>query len=92
MMRAASPADLNLTHTEALDGLAGEGGPLSGMAAFDAAHLRSLSPPESGAAAYFADVAARFRRAESLLTDPAAKSRAHDRAAEAAALSDKAPR
>jgi hypothetical protein len=90
MMGAASPSELNLIHTEALDALADEGGPLSGMAAFDAAHLRSLSPPESGTAAYFAEVAARFRRAESLLTDPAAKARAHDRAAEAATLSDKA--
>ena len=34
------------SHTEALDALVAEGGPLAGMAAYDAAHLRALSPPE----------------------------------------------
>ena len=49
MMRAPTPAALDLRHTEALDALVAEGGPLAGMAAFDAAHLRALSPPRARA-------------------------------------------
>ncbi|MDB4938266.1 MAG: hypothetical protein JWP87_5238, partial [Labilithrix sp.] len=45
MMRAPTPAALDLRHTEALEALAAEGGPLAGLAAYDAAHLRALSPP-----------------------------------------------
>jgi len=83
MMSAPSPASLTLTHTEALDALAKEGGPLAGMAAYDAAHLRSLSPPDGDAApAHLRDVAARFRKAEGLLTDAAQKKRASERASE----------
>jgi len=90
MMRAPTPAALDLRHTEALDALVAEGGVLAGMAAFDAAHLHALSPVEGeGAAAYLKDVAARFRKAESLLADPAQKKAAAQRAvdAEAAATS-----
>jgi hypothetical protein len=83
MMRAPTPAALELQHTEALDALVHEGGPLAGMAAYDAAHLRALSPPEGDEAlAYLKDVAARFRKAESLLTDPAQKKAAAQRAVE----------
>lgn len=83
MMAAPSPAALELVHTEALDALAAEGGKLAGMAAFNAALLRALSPPEAGATSYFTDVAARFRRAAKLLeSNPTAKKRAEDRAAE----------
>ena len=85
MMTAASPAALHLNDTAALDALASEA-PLgiAGMAAFDAAHLRSLSTPEGDAAApYLADVAARFRRAAGLLEDPAQRKRAEERAADA---------
>ena len=57
-----------------------------GMAAFDAAHLRALAPVDgAGAAVYLEDVAARFRKAESLLTDPAQKKLAAQRAVEAEA-------
>lgn len=84
MMVAPSPSALGLGHTEALDALVAEGGNVAGMAAFDAAHLRSLSPPEGDAAgAYLGDVAARFRRAASLLEDPLQKKRAEERAADA---------
>jgi hypothetical protein len=69
-----------LEHTEALDALAAEG---NGMAAFDAAHLRSIGVPATAPAAWLRDVAARFRKAESLLTDPAQKKLAAERAAEA---------
>lgn len=81
MMSAATPAKLALSHTAALDALAAEGGPLAGMAAYDAAHLRALSPPEGDASAYFKDVAARFRKAAQLLSGEAkalAESRAGD--------------
>ena len=87
MMRAASPAALDLRHTEALDALVAENGPFAGYAAFDAAHIRALSPPEgSEAGPYFRDVAARFRKAEQLLTDADAKQRAHKRAEEIDAI------
>jgi hypothetical protein len=83
MMRAATPAALDLRHTEALDALVAEGGPLAGLAAYDAAHLRALAPPEGAdAAPYLKDVAARFRKAESLLSDPAQKKLAAQRATE----------
>jgi hypothetical protein len=87
MMRAPSAAALELRHTEALDVVASEGGPLAGWAAFDAAHLRSLSPPDGpDAGPYFRDVAARFRKAESLLGDPAKKKLAVKRAEEIDAI------
>jgi hypothetical protein len=92
MMRAPTPTALDLRETQALDLLVAEGGPLAGMAAFDAAHLRALAPIEgAGAGAYLKDVAARFRKAESLLTDPAQKKLAAQRAtdAEATAASTK---
>ncbi len=83
MMRAPTPSAFELQHTEALDVVASENGPYAGWAAFDAAHLRSLSPPEGAAAGpYFTDVAARFRKAETLLTDPAKKKLALQRAEE----------
>ena len=87
MMRAKTPADLDLRHTEALDALVTEGGPLAGMAAYDAAHLRALSPPEGAEAApYLRDVALRFRKAETLLTDPAQKKIAAQRGGEIDAI------
>ena len=87
MMRAPTPAALDLRHTEALDVLVTEGGPLAGMAAYDAAHLRALSPPEGAdASPYLRDVALRFRKAETLLGDPAQKKAAGQRAAEIDAI------
>jgi hypothetical protein len=84
MMRAPSRSALGLAHTEALDALAAQGGADAGIAAFDAAHLRSLCAPDGSAAGpYLREVAARFRRAESLLTDPTHKKLAASRAAEA---------
>ena len=91
MMRAANPAALELRHTEALDALVAEGGPLAGMAGFDAAHLRALSPVEGeGSAAYLKDVAARFRKAESLLEDAAQKRAAAQRAVDVEAIATSA--
>jgi hypothetical protein len=88
MMSAPSPAALGLTNTDALDALAAESSKLAGMAAFDAAYLRALSPPDGGpAVSYLADVAARFRKAAGLLEDADQKKRAEDRAANAEAAS-----
>jgi hypothetical protein len=90
MMRAPTPAALDLGHTEALDAYAAEGGPYAGLAAFDAAYLRALCPPQDDrTVAWLRDVAERFRTAASLLGDAdadtrrAAEGRARD--AEAAA-------
>jgi hypothetical protein len=86
MMETPASA-LRLGSTDALDALAAGTSPVAGFAAFDAAHLRSLSPPEGAAAGpFFGDVAARFRKASALLEDPAQKKRAEERAAEAESL------
>lgn len=88
MMAATSPAALGLTDTGALDALEREAPALAGMAAYDAAHLRSLSPPDGEAAGpYLADVAARFRKAAGLLADAGQKKLAEERAADAEAAS-----
>ena len=93
MMSATSPAAIGLTDTGALDALEREDPALAGMAAYDAAHLRSLSPPDGEAAgAYLADVAARFRKAAGLLEDAGQKKRAEERAADAEAASKAAGR
>lgn len=84
MMSAPSPAALGLDHVEALDALVAQGGPMAGMAAFDAAHLRSLSVPTGEpAAAYLRDVAARFDKSAELLGSPDEKRRAETRASDA---------
>ncbi|HVH45436.1 MAG TPA: hypothetical protein VM925_23945, partial [Labilithrix sp.] len=88
MMSASSPAALRLSNTDALDALALEAPQVAGLAVFDAAHLRSLSPPEGEAAGpYLADVGARFRKAAALLEDAGQKKRAEERAADAEAAS-----
>lgn len=87
MMRVESPSALDLRHTDALDVIAREKGLHAGRAAFDAAYLRALCPPEGAAAsAHFRDVAARFRNAAALLENGADKSKAEERAKEADAL------
>ncbi len=89
MMAAPSPSALGLDHVEALDAVVAEGGPTAGMAAFDAAHLRSLSVPEGeAAAAYLREVAARFKKSAPLLAEANDKKLAEQRAddAEAAAF------
>lgn len=88
MMRApsAAPSTRDVGHTETLDALVAEGGPLAGLAAYDAAHLRALSLPEGAAATpRLEDVAARFHHAERLLSDAAHQRLAAQRAADVAA-------
>lgn len=78
MMRAP----LALSQTEALDALASENAASAGAAAYDAAHLRSLATMGAPNATPLADVATRFENAAKLLTDPAQKQKATERAAE----------
>lgn len=88
-MNAATPADLNLLHTEALDMMAKEQRPNAGMAAFDAALLREIAPPVTGQREHFTDVAKRYEDAAKLLDggrQSAAKSRAEGARALAAAI------
>ncbi len=83
-----------LDRTEALDALAAEGGPSSGMAAFDAAHLRSLSVPEDDTAPdYLEDLARRFEKSAEMLRHPPHRARAVERArrAHAAATAARLP-
>ncbi len=88
MMLAPAPSALGLTHTEALDELAAGGGKNAGRAAYDAAYLRSLcAPDDATASAYLADVAARAKKASSLLTDPDQKKKADQLAADSDAAS-----
>lgn len=83
MMLAPSRDALDLTHTEALDAVAEENGIRAGMAAFDAAYLRSLCAPDgSGEVAYLRDVARRFHKAELLLSETTLKKRAAAHAVE----------
>ena len=76
---------IEITKTDALDALAIEGADNAGAAAYDAAHLRSLSTMGTSGATSLKDVAARFTQAANLLTDPAQKQKAADRAADARA-------
>lgn len=81
MMSAKAPADLNLGHVEALDALEGEHNRFAGEAAYDAALLLETAPPEKASASFFKGLAARYRKAEGLLTAADAKAKAHERAA-----------
>ncbi len=81
MMSAKTPADLNLGHVEALDALEGEHNRFAGEAAYDAALLLETAPPEKASASFFKGLAARYRKAEGLLSAADAKAKAHDRAA-----------
>ncbi len=56
------------------------------FAAFDAALIHQLAAPEGSGAAYWKDVADRYRRAASMLADPARKAEADERAKAAAEL------
>ncbi len=85
MMARRGPA-MGLDRTDALDALAAEGASTSGMAAYDAAHLRSLAvPDDDGAPEYLEDVAKRFEKSSQMLADPAQRSRALERARQARA-------
>lgn len=61
----------------ALDAVAQANGPYAGHAEFDAAYLRSLTPPENDPA-YWGDVGERFARAEKKLKTPAERALARE--------------
>ncbi len=81
MMRRAPLAALGLGEITALDWVARSkpASPYAGAAAFDAALIKQLSAPQGADAAYWTDVAARYREARGLLTGAAAQA-ADDRA------------
>lgn len=82
MMRKAPLALASMGKVGALDFIAQEKppGPSAGIAAFDAAILRQITAPEGASASYFREVAERFRQAAALLSAPAERSIAEERA------------
>lgn len=87
MVRNAPVPMLGMGDVKALDTLsnAQPKGPLAGMAAFDAAMIRHITAPIGADAAYFRNVASRYRNAASLLADPNHKKIAEERAKSAEA-------
>lgn len=83
MMLKAPTLSLGLGDTRALDAVASSASPHKALAAFDAAYLRELSPPEAATSAHFRDVAARYRAASAAATEPTLRDAA-DKAAKAA--------
>lgn len=82
MVRNAPVPMLGMGDVKALDAFssAQPKGALAGMAAFDAALIRHITAPIGADAAYFRDVAERYRNAASLLTDTNHKKLAEERA------------
>ena len=78
---------IEITRTDALDALATGNTDSAGAAAYDAAHLRSLSTMGTAGATSLKDIATRFTQAASLLTDQAQKKKATDRATDATSSS-----
>jgi hypothetical protein len=67
------PAELR--EVTELDALAKQKGPVAGLAEFDAAYLRGLSPPANDPA-FWKEQAARYQRAQKVLVDASAKQKA----------------
>jgi hypothetical protein len=88
MMRKAPLTSLGLGDVAALDAVSAKPeNPYAAIAAYDAAIVRELSPPEKADAAYFKDVARRFRDAAPKL--PASlKARAEEHAKAADAIAE----
>jgi hypothetical protein len=85
MMRKA-PSVLKSPETAALDAIAKAGNRNAGAAAFNAAVVHQLAAPEGAGAAYWSEVATRFKAAASLLSNPVERAAAEDRARAAEAL------
>jgi hypothetical protein len=86
MMRKA-PLAASKTDVRALDAIVRERrSPYVGIAAFDAALIKQITAPQGADAAYWKDVAARFKEAAGLLSDPKHKAAAEDRASAAAQI------
>jgi len=89
MMHAPSPAALHLGGVAELDALAAAPGTHTARAAFDAAALLAVAPPDGAGSAYFRDIARRYRAAAAGLdgsekTEAEARAKAADATAEAA--------
>ncbi|UQA55407.1 hypothetical protein [Polyangium aurulentum] len=93
MVRNAPVPMLGMGQVGDLDAIARapQKGPLAGAAAFDAALIKQITAPAGANAAYFLDVAARYREASKLLTDPAQRTLADDRARAAEATAKAIP-
>ncbi len=87
MVRNAPVPMLGMGDVKALDAFsaASAKNPLAALAAFDAALVLQVTAPISADAAYFRDVAKRYRDAAGLLSDKSQKSAAEDRAKSAEA-------
>lgn len=80
LMKAAGAPPRGFGDVRALDAVANGAGSLGPQAAFDAALVRELAAPRAAPAAYFRDVAQRWRKAERMAKDERAKTVAGDRA------------
>lgn len=90
LMRRAPLDALGMGEVGALDAVASATppGPFAGLAAFDAATIRQLAVPQGAGADYFRDVASRYRRAATLLSDRATRATAEERAKAAEATAE----
>ena len=87
MVRSAPVPMLGMGDIAALDAIAKtKDHPMAGFAAFDAALIKQITAPIGADAAFFRDVAARFRQAASLLSDAGLKKTAEERAKAAEAV------
>jgi hypothetical protein len=84
MMVKAPLAQLGFGDVRALDAMGSAGGPLAGMAAYDAALVHELAAPASAAPEYWDQVAERYRQAAAASPDVRDKDDANKRAEEAA--------
>jgi len=80
LMRTAGAPPRRFGDVRALEVVANEAGSLAPLAAFDAALLRELAAPQAAPAAYFRDVATRWRKAARMAKEAGARSVAEDRA------------
>jgi hypothetical protein len=85
LMRNAS-VDVPGGDVRALDVVAAGGGPLAGVAAFDAARVLEAYAPPGASAAYWRDVAARYRKSALGLSDARQRAAAEERATAADAI------
>jgi hypothetical protein len=83
MMVQAPLSDLGIGQLVALDSIIAGSGPLVAMAAFDAALVKQLAAPATADAAYWQDVAKRFRGAAAGMVDATLKADAEQRAGDA---------
>jgi hypothetical protein len=87
-----STSDVRGGDVAALEAVATAGGPLAGAAAFDAARVREAYAPSGADAAYWRDVAGRYRRSAAALPDPKQRAAAEERATAAEAIAAAAGR